>query len=267
MLSSTKSRNAGKSFLQTLFFFLLVTQIGFAQAPVISVSPDSLSEDLLSGKSSNQTLTIYNNGGSDLIFEINVKENLQSSFILSYRPINDNYFINKSDQISESISSNFSNSQSYSRNYIPLNLNTGSTISEKYLSGGLKILLITSAYTSPDEIRNALLSFPDIQTVDVFDAYTATPTLNQLLPYHTVIIMNDTPYGDPVLMGNVLADYVDAGRGLIMTIATFAYGWEVQGRLLNEDYFPFNLGYGPAGSASLGTFNQNHPIMAIKFSS
>ncbi len=31
MLSSTKSRNVGKTLLQTLFFFLLVTQICFAQ--------------------------------------------------------------------------------------------------------------------------------------------------------------------------------------------------------------------------------------------
>jgi len=247
--------------LTVLFLFLRIQS--FAQVPVISVVPDSLNEDLLSGKSSNQTLTIFNNGGSDLTFEINVKENLQSSFILSDRPIDENYYINEPDQISESTLTGFTENQRYSGNYILLRepLNSGLNISDQFLSGGLKILLITSAYTTPDEIRNALLNFPDIQSVDVFDAYATTPTLNQLLPYHTVIIMNDTPYGDPVAMGNVLADYVDTGRGLIMTIATFAYGWEVQGRLLNENYFPFNLGYGPAGSSSLGTFNQNHPIM------
>jgi len=62
-------------------------------------------------------------------------------------------------------------------------------------------------------------------------------------------------------VGDVLADYVDAGRGLIMTIASFASGWEITGRLLADDYFPINVGYGPAGNATLGTFNASHPIM------
>jgi len=93
----------------------------------------------------------------------------------------------------------------------------------------------------PSEIKDALLSFPDIQQVDIFDAYSATPTLNEVLPYHTIIAMNNTPYADPINMGNVLADYVDAGRGLILAVATFASGWEIKGRLLDDGYFPLIL--------------------------
>ena len=125
--------------------------------------------------------------------------------------------------------------------------------------------MITSAGQPPDEIRNALLNFSDIQTVDVFDASYSTPTLNELLPYHSAIIMNDYGFNDPVKLGNILADYVDAERGLVMTTKTFCSGWKsstaVQGRLLNEDYFPFNVGYFSGTSASLGTSNQSHPIM------
>jgi len=39
--------------------------------PVISVTPDSLTEDLLTNEVNSQTVTIQNNGGSDLIFKIN----------------------------------------------------------------------------------------------------------------------------------------------------------------------------------------------------
>ena len=44
--------------------------------------------------------------------------------------------------------------------------------------------------------------------VDYFDARVATPTLEQLTPYATVITWVNYPYADPVAMGDVLADYV-----------------------------------------------------------
>lgn len=250
-----------KNLLQTLFFFLLVTQICFGQSSVISVSPDSLSEDLLSGKTTEQVLTIFNSGGSDLTFEINVKENLESLLLNSIK----DYSIISSIKPLESKEFLESDHKSYSGNSIQTGESFLLEKNEKYfaevpLAGGLKILLITSGGT-PSEIKDSLLSFPDIQQVDIFDAISTTPTLNQLLPYHTVIAMDNTPYADPVEMGNVLADYVDEGKGLILTVATFASGWEITGRLLEDEYFPFNIGYGPVGAATLGTFNPDHPIM------
>jgi len=125
---------------------------------------------------------------------------------------------------------------------------------------GLNILLITSGIY-PSEIKSLLLSYPDINTVDVYDAYQSTPTLSQLVAYNSIIVMNNYPFGDPVAMGDVLADYVDAGGGLILTLATFVTDWEIKGRLLNEEYMPFNVGPGPLGSASLGNYNPNHTIM------
>jgi len=249
-----------KNLILTITILFLGIQV-FAQAPVISVSPDSLNEDLLSGKTSEQELTIYNNGGSDLTFEINVKDNLES-LIFS---LSGDYSIISSTQPIESSEFLLKDQKSYSRNSFLLNESFLFEKNEKLfegntLAGGLRILLITSG-GMPSEIKDALLSFPDIQQVDIFDAYSATPTLNEILPYHTIIAMNNTPYADPVVMGNVLADYVDQGRGLILAVATFASGWEIKGRLLDDGYFPFNIGYGPAGAASLGTFNPSHPIM------
>jgi hypothetical protein len=45
----------------------------FAQAPIISVAPDSLSENLFTGKSSTQSFNISNNGNSNLIFNISTE--------------------------------------------------------------------------------------------------------------------------------------------------------------------------------------------------
>ena len=250
-----------KKLIHTLFFFLLLTQICIGQSPIISVSPDSLSEDLLSGKTSEQTLTIFNNGGSNLTFEINVRDNLDLLLLNS----SSNYSIKSSTRPLETTEMMVRDYKSYSGNSLSADNSFQfgkyeKIYEENSLVGGLKILLITSGGI-PSEIKDALLSFPDIQQVDIFDAISVTPTLNQLLPYHTVIAMDNTPYADPVAIGNVLADYVDAGKGLILTVATFASGWEIKGRLLDDDYFPFNIGYGPVGAATLGTYNPSHPIM------
>lgn len=249
-----------KKILITIAVFFIGLKV-FTQSPIISVSPDSLSESLLSGKTSEQTLTIYNNGGSDLTFEINVKDNLQSLIFNSTV----DYSIVNSTQPLKTTEELVRDRKGYSGNSFPLAESFLFEKNEKLfednsLTGGLKILLITSG-GMPSEIKDALLSFPDIQQVDIFDAYSATPTLNEILPYHTIIAMNNTPYADPVAIGNVLADYVDAGRGLILTVATFASGWEIKGRLLDDGYFPFNIGYGPVGAATLGTFDPDHPIM------
>ncbi len=41
-----------------------------AQSPIISIDPDSLTENLFYARSSTQTLTISNTGTSDLIYQI-----------------------------------------------------------------------------------------------------------------------------------------------------------------------------------------------------
>src|SRR5262249_36036270 len=127
-------------------------------------------------------------------------------------------------------------------------------------AAGLHILLIESG-SDVSEIQSALLSFPEIAQVDVFDGGSAVPTLAFLRDYNTVFTIANVPYGDPFALGNVLADYVDAGGGVVLTLATFINGWQITGRLLTDGYFPFELGSGPVGSSSLGSYNAAHPIM------
>jgi hypothetical protein len=59
--------------MKTLILTISILFIGiqtFAQTPIISVDPDSLSENLFFARASTQTLTISNNGNSDLIYQI-----------------------------------------------------------------------------------------------------------------------------------------------------------------------------------------------------
>ncbi len=127
-------------------------------------------------------------------------------------------------------------------------------------ANGLKILSLRTgdAY----EILDYLYSYPDISVIDEFDAYVNVPTLADLLPYDVVLLIHAGVYADATAVGDVLADYVDAGGGVIMTLATFIQGYAIEGRFAAQQYAPFNLGTGPEGSALLGDFDADHPIMS-----
>lgn len=93
----------------------------------------------------------------------------------------------------------------------------------------------------------------------------STMTLAQLLPYDVIVISNNnmwsTAGGNPNI-GNILADYVDAGGKIAMS--QFAWdneGWDLTGRLMSQGYTPYGTATGAGGAATLGTFDNTHPIM------
>jgi hypothetical protein len=64
-------------------------------------------------------------------------------------------------------------------------------------------------------------------------------------------------------MGDVLADYVDAGGTVVQTVPTFyGTGWGLQGRFITDGYSPF-VGTGDWFLwADLGLYDADHPIMS-----
>ena len=93
------------------------------------------------------------------------------------------------------------------------------------------------------QIQTILQAYPDLNLVDYFDARLATPSLAELLTYDTVIVISNSSFADPVGVGDVLADYVDAGGTVIQTVPTFydpgGSGWGLQGRFVTDGYSPF----------------------------
>jgi uncharacterized repeat protein (TIGR01451 family) len=99
----------------------------------------------------------------------------------------------------------------------------------------------------------------------VGDLSAMTP--EDLEPYQVIVTTNNNKWsnagGNPNI-GNILADYVDAGGKLIM--ADFAwdsatYGWQLAGRLMDEGYTPYLNSTVDLGSASLGDYDPAHPVM------
>jgi hypothetical protein len=70
------------------------------------------------------------------------------------------------------------------------------------------------------DVQSKLLATRAFTTVDVFDAYTATPSLSTLQPYTAVLTWSSDGYYDGSGLGDVLAQYWDGGGGVV--VATHA---------------------------------------------
>src|SRR5262249_17067498 len=98
------------------------------------------------------------------------------------------------------------------------------------------------------------------------DVTSSTPTLAELENYDSVLVWNNFPFADENALGDNLADYVDAGHGVV--VATFAnansFFPSLGGRWASGGYDAIQpttyTGFNPP---TLGTVAQpGHPIMA-----
>ncbi len=106
------------------------------------------------------------------------------------------------------------------------------------------LLIIHSDAGPPPTAKNELSAFGALTTIDEFDTRTlfTTPTLAELNNYDVVLAYsNATPF-DPVALGDVLADYVDAGGGLVLANFTWTQGFGIEGRIVTTGYSPFTGG-------------------------
>lgn len=104
-------------------------------------------------------------------------------------------------------------------------------------------------------------------TVDVFNANTGTPSLALLQSYDAVLVFDDTasrPFASAAALGNVLADYVDAGGGVVeagLSHATAAFKG-MQGRFVTANYDVFNTSNNQNSCGGLGAvIRPDSPLM------
>lgn len=95
--------------------------------------------------------------------------------------------------------------------------------------------------------------------VDLFDAAVATPSLATLRQYDSVMFwsLGTTGFIDKNALGDVLADYVDGGGGIVAT-----YNGSIGGRWLSGQYDPILRSGVSVTKRTLGTiYLPDHPIM------
>lgn len=127
-------------------------------------------------------------------------------------------------------------------------------------SSRLRLLVLYSDDGPPDSLGAALTALGD--SVEYRDVQSATPTLAELLPYDGVIAFSNYAFADPTALGNVLADYVDAGNGVVLTNFSFATGWQMAGRIMTGAYGTLVPGGLSFNNRLLGWYDAGHPVMA-----
>jgi hypothetical protein len=96
------------------------------------------------------------------------------------------------------------------------------------------------------DVQNKIAGTSLIPQVDAFlvSGTNPVPTVANLRNYGAVLVYSDSSFNDNTNLGNVLADYIDQGGGVVL--ATFAFwnsqGLAIQGRLVTGGYLPFTTG-------------------------
>ncbi|MBX3380031.1 MAG: hypothetical protein KF805_08035 [Phycisphaeraceae bacterium] len=113
----------------------------------------------------------------------------------------------------------------------------------------------TSSPASAADVVSKILASGRFESVDTFNANLATPTITQLKAYDAALVANRNGWFDRNALGNVLADYVDAGYGVVLAPFTNAgtTNMNLGGRWTgsyNSILFSSNI----TGTATLGAF-------------
>jgi hypothetical protein len=141
-------------------------------------------------------------------------------------------------------------------------------------SGQVDVAICAAASTSTGacqftDVQAKLLAtgaFNSVDVINVTTGGTGTPTLVQLQAYDALICWTNSTPADNDAWGDVLADYVDGGGGVVVTVfanSTTTAGRNIGGRWQTGYEVILDQSGNASGSASLGTVHvPAHPVMA-----
>ncbi len=115
------------------------------------------------------------------------------------------------------------------------------------------------------DVQQKLQGTGQFSAVGIMDVRDKTPTLVELLEFDAVMVHRNERYHNAVALGNVMADYVDSGGGVVCTMFEVGVGGRImmQGRWESGQYYAIPRGgQFQATRATLGTVHDpKHPIM------
>lgn len=200
-------------------------------APDLEVTPSSLSAQLSTGRTETQTLTLRNTGGSDLQFSVEVTTATVTALATEQTITIPSGEIQQSSAQQKNSATNGYPAQVRLR-------------SEAQMAAEAKVLVLTPD-NDVNDIASILDAFSDVDA-DIFPkASLPSITLADLAGYDIVFTTNNTQWlqagaVDPGVIGDLLADYIDAGGKVISNQFTYSYdAWKMEGRFIDEQYGPF----------------------------
>jgi hypothetical protein len=235
----------------------------FLPAGLLEYSPQEFTVVLTQGMTTTLPLTLSNRGGLDLQFELIEQE---VGFTPDGPAQSLKVLIPGSDQA-------FGPHSKYTKRHASRRPDISFTVEQVQRPGdSVKVLLLTpddAANGDISLITSSLAAFPDLDVV-LWDGSAGVPAVGELLAYDVVIVGNDIRWSQaglsPSSVGNVLADYLDAGGRLIDTLFIHDYeGWQLEGRYITGGYSPFTSSSADLSAVpySLGTvYEPSHAILA-----
>lgn len=124
-------------------------------------------------------------------------------------------------------------------------------------------VIVVNANSNSNSALNTALA-AQFTTVDNHDVNgSGTPTLGQLSAYNTVIAYTNSTPSNSADLGDVLADYVDAGGCVVVSTYALSTPWTITGRMQTSGYSPLvDLGSNGDVSGNLVALVPNDPIFS-----
>ncbi|MEQ1501125.1 MAG: thrombospondin type 3 repeat-containing protein [Myxococcota bacterium] len=91
-------------------------------------------------------------------------------------------------------------------------------------------------------VKDMLADTGEFAYVATYDARFGTPELSYLSNFHGVLVYSEAPFSDPVAMGDVLADYVELGHGVVVVGGAMQSGTALEGAFVEKGYLPVTVG-------------------------
>ncbi len=217
--------------------------------PCVQSAPPSLETTLELGLNDTLPMTLTNTGAAGTDFTLSERDG-------GWVPTSFNSVVVPAYQLSGNGVDTYAGQQLTTRDAFTYQLPAGVRLA----ANDIRVLLVAAADVY--QLQAMLQAYPDLIVVDYYDARNGTPTLDELLAYDNVVLSSNNYFYDPYAMGNVLADYVDAGGTVVQTVPTFyGGGWSLSGRFVDEGYSPFIASGDWWTWADLDDFDPAHPIM------
>lgn len=102
--------------------------------------------------------------------------------------------------------------------------------------------------SSLQDVRDLLMCTGEFQSSGTYDLTVGTPALSDLLEYHAILVWTDVAPANADVLGDVLAEYLDSGHGVVLSVGTMSPTIGIRGRFLDEGRLPVT----PAETASPG---------------
>ncbi|MFI5252106.1 MAG: FG-GAP-like repeat-containing protein [Bacteroidota bacterium] len=233
--------------------------------PLMAISPDSFAVTLRQSDTTSRVLTIGNNGSGNLYWNVGIG-NFSSSSSSQVKVVAERMRSQATQPASSAAilkpDESTAKSKLAAMQSIPATWSKDQTVQvlqSANETGSLPDIAIVAADDSfsTADVASKLLATGQFNTVTVIDGRSVTPTLSQLLTFKTVLVWSNYCFANNATLGNNLADYIDAGGGVVTAMISNylpEYCQGIGGRFDVGNYRVLTTGYYTSTPAeSMGT--------------